>query len=387
MAENVRGRLRVLHVITSLGQGGAETVLFRVVAATAADVTHAVVSLHVEGHFAEPLRTLGAEVHSLGMPRGRVTLAGFRRLKEIIRLFHPDVIQSRLHHSNLLASFAAKFTGGIPVIWAVHSTYLGAFRATWKTRLVRRLCAWISHSMPRAIISDARSGALLHAQLGFAAEKFSVIYNGVDCDVFKPDAQARERLRAAWGVTRDECLFGCVARWDPLKDHDNLLAALAHTGESGAKFRCVLVGTGMTPENALLAALIQRHGVAHRVIAVGPSGEISAVMAGLDVLVMSSLSESMPVSVVEAMSCAVPCVVTDVGDSAAIVEDTGWVVPPRDSPALAAALLAASAGHASGANASRAAASRARVASQFSLARMQASYVNAWRRAAAEGSR
>jgi glycosyltransferase involved in cell wall biosynthesis len=374
-------------VITSLNQGGAETVLFRLINATRHRYEHAVVSLSDEGYFASLLREQGITVFVLDIPRGQINLRSLRRLRQIIREFRPEVIQTRLHHANLLGGLAARFTGAVPVVWAVHSSYLGTWRKTWKTRLVRRFCSWLSHALPEAIISDAQSSAELHMSLGFARNKMSVIYNGVDGAVFRPDEKARFRIRAAWGVGEAEVLAGSVARWDPLKDHDNLLRAVRLAADEGANFRCVLVGSEMTLENPPLRALIEQHGVGERVLAVGPSPDVPGVMAALDLLVMSSLSESMPVAVVEAMACAVPCLVTDVGDSAAIVGDTGWVMPARDSRALADSMKVAVSEIHAPQFAARAEACRSRIAAHFSLERMSQAYAAVWERAAARGKR
>ena len=102
-----------------------------------------------------------------------------------------------------------------------------------------------------------------------------------------------------------------------------------------AGLRCVLVGRGMTGENAELAALIEQLGLAERIVLAGPSDDVPAVMNGLDVHVLSSCAEGFPNVVAEAMACSAYCVVTDVGDAAFIVGETGIVVPPEQPEALA----------------------------------------------------
>ena len=99
----------------------------------------------------------------------------------------------------------------------------------------------------------------------------------------------------------------------------------------------MLVGRGMTGENAELAALIERLGLAERIVLAGPSDDVPAVMNGLDVHVLSSCAEGFPNVVAEAMACSAYCVVTDVGDAAFIVGETGIVVPPEQPEALARA--------------------------------------------------
>jgi glycosyltransferase involved in cell wall biosynthesis len=369
-------------VITDLGQGGAEAVLYRLIAATRDRFDHAVVSLHQDGVYGPELRAQGIPVTALGMSRGRLHMNGLRRLQRITTEYRPDVVQTRLHHANLVGGVVARFAGAPPVVWAVHSHDLGAMRATWKTRLVRRFSAWSSQSLPELIVFDARSSARLHAELGFSSAKLVVIRNGVDSTLFRPDAGAREHIRAKWGVASDETLLGCVARWDPLKDHENLLQALKLLADGGHAFRCALIGSGMTADNRDLYRMIERYGVGDRVLLTGPTRDVPAAMNMLDIHVLASRSESLPVAVMEAMACGIPCVVTDVGDARDIVGETGWTVAPRDAGALAGALQAALGDCGHTARQRRAEACRVRVVNEFSLARMAAEYSALWTNAA-----
>jgi glycosyltransferase involved in cell wall biosynthesis len=373
---------KVLHIITDLGQGGAEAVLYRLIGVTRDVFRHAVVSLHEEGVYGQHLRELGVPVTALGMRRGRLSIEGLRRLQRIIAEYRPHVMQTRLDHANLVGGLMARFAGAPPVVWAVHSTDLGPLRTSWKTRIVRRFCAQLSHTVPRLIVSDARSSAALHAKIGFSAAKLLVVPNGVDPMSFRPDREARERMRGLWGVARDEILLGCVARWDPLKDHENLVRAVRQLSDRGHRFRCALIGRGMNAQNEELLRLIHRWGVGERLILAGASSEVAAVMNALDIHVLPSRSESLPVAVLEAMACGTPCVVTDVGDARHIVGETGWIARPQDSAALAEAIEAALVECHPGAQEPRSALCRARIIREFSLARMGAEYAALWSRAA-----
>jgi glycosyltransferase involved in cell wall biosynthesis len=358
-------------------------VLCRLIAATRDAFRHEVVSLHREGVYGPELRDQGVRVTALGMQRGRPSIAGLRRLRHVIIECRPQVMQTRLDHANLMGGLLRRFARTPPVVWAVHSTELGSLRSTWKTRLVRRFCAQLSHSVPSAIVSDARSSAALYAKLGFDAAKLRVVPNGVDPVTFRPDREARDRVRQAWDVAPDETLLGCVARWDPLKDHENLLRALRQLAERGRRVHCALVGRGMEAQNRELQRLIERCAVADRLILAGPSSAVPAVMNAFDLHVLPSRSESLPVAVLEAMACGTPCVVTDVGDAANIVGETGWVAQPRDATALANAIEAALIECTPAARAERAALCRARVVQEFSLAKMGADYAALWSEAAA----
>jgi glycosyltransferase involved in cell wall biosynthesis len=362
-------------------------VLYRLIGVTSDAFEHAVVSLRGEGVYGQQLRGQGVSVTALGMQRGRPTIAALRRLQRIIAEFRPHVIQTRLDHANLVGGLMARFAGAPPVVWAVHSTDLGPLRTSWKTRLVRRFCAQLSHALPRSIVSDAHSSAALHARIGFSAAKLLVVPNGVDSMSFRPDREARERIRGLWGVAAGEFLLGCVARWDPLKDHENLLRAVRLLADRGRRFRCVLVGGGMDRHNRDLQRLIERWGVADRLILGGASSEVPSIMNALDLHVLSSRAESLPVAVMEAMACGTPCVVTDVGDARHLVGETGWIARPQDSAALAAAIETALVEGLPGTREQRAAMCRARVIREFSLSRMGAEYTALWTEVAASQAR
>ncbi|HLU02454.1 MAG TPA: glycosyltransferase, partial [Advenella sp.] len=143
--------------------------------------------------------------------------------------------------------------------------------------------------------------------------------------------------------------------------------------------RCVLIGHGMDASNLELAALLRRHGVAEHVILLGRRDDVPYLMNGLDIHVLSSRAEGFPNVVAEAMACGVPGVVTDVGDAAVIVGDTGWVVPPQNPVALADAIGQAFAAIEAQGRDVIAARVRERVLQEFSLSKMIERYEQTWR--------
>src|SRR5690606_12427384 len=145
---------------------------------------------------------------------------------------------------------------------------------------------------------------------------------------------ARRAARLGWNVPDDAVVIGSVARWNPLKDHENLLAAFARSRQHDLRLRCVLIDFEMDASNGATAALLDRHALRESVILLGKRDDVPALMNGLDVHVLSSRAEGFPNVVAEAMATGVPCLVTDVGDAAMIVDDTGWVAPPRNPAAL-----------------------------------------------------
>src|SRR5690606_10078664 len=136
-------------------------------------------------------------------------------------------------------------------------------------------------------------------------------------------------------------IIGFVARYDPLKDHDNLLQALSLLQVTDLRPTCLLVGTGLEQGNAALADRIVHFRLLDQIRLLGRRSDVPRVMNALDLHVMSSVSEAFPNVLAEAMACGTPCVSTDVGDAAAIVGESGWIVPPHDPKALAYAITSA----------------------------------------------
>lgn len=370
----------VLHIITGLADGGAEAVLYRL--CTHEDThRHTVVSLMDAGKYGPLLEEAGVRVHCLGMPRGRLTWQGLRRLWRILRMERPDVVQTWMYHADLLGGVMARLAGVWRIFWGIHNSDLDPRRSPAATRLIARLCGLLSPVVPAAIVCCAQRARDEHVRLGYAAHKFVIIPNGYDVSRFRPDPVARAKLRQEWCVPDEVPLLGMVARFDPQKDHANLIRALGQLKKSGESFRCVLVGRGMDEGNAAIRSLLAAEGLEEYVHLLGPRNDIPSVMAALDVHVLSSAyGEAFPNVLAEAMACGTPCVTTDVGDAALIVGETGWVVPAANPAALARTIAMAldEWRERPAAWTERQESARKRIAEVFGLERMVQAYRRIW---------
>lgn len=329
---------KVLHVITGLGDGGAEGVLARL-CVNSDKAEHVIVSLTDEGKYAFILRQSGIKVESLGMNPGRPSVGSFIRLIKLIRAEKPDVVQTWMYHADLIGGLAAKFAGRKRVFWGVRQSTLNRDTAKRSTILVAKLCARLSYFLPEKVICCAKKARQVHADLGYCNSKMLVIPNGYDLYRLKPDNNAREQVRDELGVSREETLLGMVGRFHPQKDHGNLLEALSLLKKWGYSFRCVLVGTGMEVNNQTLLEMIASLELENFVLLAGPRTDIPDVMNALDLHVLSSRSEGFPNVVAEAMACGTPAVSTDVGDAASIIGETGFTCFDRQPDALAKSLM------------------------------------------------
>ncbi len=367
--------MKILHVITGLYTGGAEMMLAKLVERMArGNVESAVISLTKGGPLADSIAALGIPVTLLDMPRGGRSAPGFVRLVRAMRRHKPDLVQSWMYHANLLAGLAAKFAGRPPVIWGIRQSDLDPRISKPSTIAVARMGARCSRWLPHKIVCCAENARVVHEAMGYAPERMLVIPNGFDLDRFHPDAEAPRALRRELSLSDTALLIGLAARCDPQKDHRSFLAAagILHRQNPDAHF--ILCGEGIAQSNTALAGWIAEHDLGPITHLLGPRTDMARIMAGCDVMVSSSaFGEGFPNVLGEAMAAGTPCVATDVGDSALIVGNTGRVVPPRDPPALAAALrdILALSGGERGALGERA---RARVAAHYSLDAVTAQY-------------
>ena len=375
---NKTAPLHIVHVISGLGHGGAETVLYRLLTAQGQTDRHTVISMTDEGVFGARLRDAGIKVLTLNMPAGRLSGAGLLHLYRLFRQLSPDVVQTWMYHADLVGGLVARFAGVRQVSWGVRNSGANLQKSSRMTRAIAWLCARVSGVVPAAIVACADNAAQRHKAWGYRADRFRVIPNGYDLSHWTPSAETRLRVRSGWGVALDTPVVGCVARWNPLKDHANLLAAVALSRAHYPRLRLVLVGQGMSADNPSLMSLIHRHGLQDHVLLLGRRDDVPDVMNGLDIHVLSSCAEGFPNVVAEAMAVGVANVVTHVGDASRIVGDYGWVAPPQDGAALSTALNQALKALGSADMAIRLQKGRERVERFFSLQAMVAAYHSHW---------
>lgn len=365
--------MKIVHIITCLDDGGAEAVLFRLIQSLPHDI-HIVVSLSGLGKYGDMLRRIGTEVIDLDMTTFTRKFSAFFRLAGLIRSISPDAIQTWMYHADFVGGVAARMTGFRNIAWGLHNSMVAASDNSLPRFALIRLNALLSHVIPEWVVSCSQAALLAHQGIGYSSRKLVFIPNGYPVDTFRPDRKTRMQTRAEFGVVDGEVLLGMVARFDPQKDHLNLLNALAILKQSKS-FKCLLVGKGLDQDSQLRPEILSR-GLCDYVLLVGQRGDISNVMNALDIFCLSSaFSEAFPNVLCEAMACCTPCVTTDVGDSALIVGDTGWVVPPRSPERLAAALVNAIMDLP---DPGRQGAARRRIVENFTVEKMSEAYRSIW---------
>ena len=329
----------ILFLARSLDRGGAERQLV-VLAKGLASRGHAVsVAVFFGGGVYEiELDEAGVCVLNLGKTGRWDILPFLNRLVHLLRKKRPTVLHSYLGVPNILATVLKPLLPGTRIIWGVRASNVDLSCYDWLSRLAyaleRRLARFAD-----LIIANSHAGATYAVKHGFPQQRVVVIPNGIDTESFRFNPQGRGQIRAEWHIRESELLIGLVARLDPMKDHAMFLQAASLLAAKFPNLRFVCVGNGAPDYSESLKQMAAAQGLGKRMIWTGARDDMPAVYSALDIASSSSsFGEGFSNTVAEAMACSVPCVVTDVGDSALIVGDTGHVVAPDDHSALAAAI-------------------------------------------------
>ncbi|HVG20760.1 MAG TPA: glycosyltransferase [Blastocatellia bacterium] len=329
--------MKIAHIITALRGEGAQVMLYKLLSRMEKSrFDSTVVTLSDRGPLAEKFESLDVPVYAINLRAELPTLTAVLRLLRKIREIKPDLIQGWMYHGNL----AAQLTGSllpyrVPVLWNIRGAHYTLKNEKPATAATIWLGAKLS-GLPAKIINNSEESALGHEErLGYRADKRVVIPNGFDTDIYSPSPSARASVRKEMNLPAGAVLIGLIARYHPAKDHATFLGAAARLLKSHNQVRFVLVGDGVDASNAQLCETLNQFGIWPNVHLLGHRKDIARLSAAMDIVSLSSYCEGFPNAVGEAMACGVPCVATDVGDSALLVGDTGLIVPPRDPSALA----------------------------------------------------
>ena len=324
--------MNILHIINDLGAGGAQKVLYQITKKESNN-NHLIFVLRGTGYYSKFFDAANINIFYFNINLFNFILV-LSSIHKIVRQYHIDVIQTWLYISDLVGAIYFFFNSKIKLFWNIRNGL-----ASWKVLSLSsffavKTCSILSF-LPIKIICVSKKAIAYHHSLGYNLKKFVLIHNFVDTNIFKP------QNRTNFSDNVKTVKFGVVARYDIQKGHENLFKALSLLDPTSMDMEIYLMGENVVKKNKRLVELLESSNVQFKVYFEGLKNEIHEILAfynKLDYHISPSLSEGFPNAVAESLSCGVPNIVTDVGESSYILGNCGWVVPPSNEQLLANAI-------------------------------------------------
>ncbi|NUP90488.1 MAG: glycosyltransferase [Candidatus Sumerlaeia bacterium] len=334
-------RPRILEIIYGNTLGGAEVLLREMLRVADAGRFEWHLCVLRRGAALREYEALAAErpvtLHHVPCGAGLDPLC-LLRLTRLMRRLRPDVVHTHLFRADVHGRWAAR-RARVPAVLSTIHVFSSA-----RSRLIRDGLDRITARWADRIIGCTQTvtDQEIH-RLRLPPGKAITIPNGAPLGRFTAPKDPGP-LRREFGIAPDERVIGTVGRLNPEKNHADFLRMARRVLDQRPDVRFVIVGDGQT--RASLERLASDLRIAGHVVFTGPRSDIPVLMALFDAFVLSSLWEASPITLLEAMASGVPCIAADAGGCRDLVkrEETGWLVPPRDPEALAAAVLEVLAG-------------------------------------------
>ncbi|MBR3639878.1 MAG: glycosyltransferase [Clostridia bacterium] len=323
---------KVIHLITGLDKGGAETNLYQILKNKKdGSLDYSVVSLSDGGFYKDKISELGVPVVCFDFKRR--PLSSFNGVKKIVK--GSDVLFCWMSHANLIGYYSARGKRVKKLIWGIRHSNLDKCLEKKSNIAVTKLCARLSKKVDVRAFNGNRSKEA-YEDAGFKGKSNIVIENGVDTDEFSPDHRDRPALCKMAGIPEDSTIVLSVARYHPIKGIPYFLKAFSELRRTTPRAVALLCGGGIDPENVELTGMCEELGLepGKDVILMGQRNDLPFIMASSDLYVLHSVSEAFPNTLAQAMASGCLCVSTDAGDAAAILNSPDLIAAPRDPEGL-----------------------------------------------------
>ncbi|OTG80206.1 hypothetical protein B9T33_09830 [Acinetobacter sp. ANC 5054] len=355
----------MVHVITNFaGVGGAEMMLARLIQCTEQQYEHVIIALMKTSDVYQSTLEC-CQAHYALHWNGLNTLSTIQKLRGLLKQLQPKTVQCWMYHANVLTSLSIIGLAQKPkVVWGIHHSLAAPKDESISTKIALGLSKILSEQAS-AIIYCAHSSMQQHQAFGFKNDNSQVIANGVFLDKFQPNPQLHEPT-----------VIGFAGRYHTAKGYPYLFETMGLLKDKNIIFK--IAGRGASLENVDVKALFEQYQLdTQKVHLLDQISDMPAFYQSIDVFLMTSITEGFPNVLVEAMASGLPCISTDVGDAQYIVQELGEIVPPRNSAALAQAILKY-AQQSNDAKLQLKQAVRERVVAHFSIEQVSQQYMQVW---------
>lgn len=313
--------IKILHIISGLGPGGAQTCLLNLIKNTE-NISHSVISLGSQDIYHKILNELNVEYFNIPISTNIISIKNFFILSKYIQKCTPDIVQTWLYRADLMgttANFLTKHKNRI--IWSVRCSDMGGRYEKGMNFVLLKLLIRLS-KIPDSIVFNSFSGAKFHISSGYSPENAVNISNGIDTEVFKSQISLKNEKRNELNIPENIFLAGYVGRYDDVKGHDDFLNIIKKNLDAWG----LMVGDGVT-KSSRIREKIKSEKLSDRIRLFEQRNDIPEIMSTFDVFLSASRSEGFPTVIAEAMACEIPIIATNAGDTKKILGSDGFISP------------------------------------------------------------
>lgn len=324
---------KIVHIITGLGNGGAENMLYKLVTnmdTELYDIT--VVSLLDKGVTGLKLEDKNINVVTLNINKFSGFIKSFTKAKRICKSV--DVVQSWMYHADLFAFIIAKVLLKKKLIWGIRHGALEKGKDKKSTIIIAKICAFLSRYVDE-IVCCSKVSKEYHESIGY--KDIKIIPNGFDLKDFEGIEKNKTELKKSLGIESDKKILVSIGRWNRAKNYPNLIKSIRLLREKRADFICLLVGNGLL-ENEELLNLISENNVGEYINILGRRSDVPQILAMSDIFILHSDIEGFSNVLGEAMLSKTFCIATDVGDNRYILSDAGTIIEKNNPEKLSIAI-------------------------------------------------
>jgi len=327
---------KVLFVVDALEFGGGERGFLQL-AAGIKDRFNIFVAATAGGKFEKQHKELGSKFYPVDMSR-QTSLKPIRQLEKIIKKNNIDLVHSQGARADFFARIAGKMAGVQHNLCTIQMPVEGLDVRPWK-KIIYRLFDRLSERfvIKFIVVSDSLRTTLIK-QRGIPEPKVVRIYNGIEWDQYKPNADCSSS-RKKWNISQESPVIGAIGRMVWQKGFEFLIRAIPEVIQAVPDAKFLFVGDG--PLANELRAFSREHGVRDKIIFTGFRNDINEILAAIDLLAVPSLLEGFPMVTLEAMAMAKPIIATRIDGVIEQISDgeNGLLVPPKDHEALTESIL------------------------------------------------
>ena len=331
------GDLDILFICNSLNLGGAEKIMYEVVKSNK-PYKREIICLTNGPYYGDLLANEGIKITYFNLKKNLYDVIKLFKIYLYIISKKPYLIHSFLYHSDVIASIFGKLAFTNKILWSVHHDFIASDNSVLRNIQVKFLSI-ISNFLTDKIIFCSKESLNNHVQLGYSKRKSVIINNGICTKKFYPRKKNYYKIRDLLNIKKEIFLIGHIARFHPDKVHKVLLNALKLLKKKNKDFKCLMIGTNVNKKNNLLKKQIEKSNLGENIILYGETRFPQYLINSFDINVISSLSESSSLVLLETMASGIPSLATNVGELSLTIGESGWIVKKKSSKDLAEKLI------------------------------------------------